>query len=1050
MSRKIIIWILVLIALVSSVSAVDYTGSPYNNGNLLALYPMNETTGTTTYDAENSYDGTITGATINQDGKEGKCYSFDGNDKVTFSDPIITSGNFSISAWIKTTMTSSGAIVSQFDYDGSNKGFEFGINRASGGGATSGRLHGFVGVTTTFTSMVATDINNGSWHHVVMLFNSVNESVGLYYNGDLLGWGSDYVSTLTMDSGNNMGIGYRTYLTGDTFFDGDIDEVNIYNELLTPTEIEQLYNLSGGGSPTNSSYEIFDIEKATYVTDFGQNNNYGSSSSIEARSDSTDAKIIYLEVDLTGYPHIINSELYLHTTSVDNDASYNLSVYKCDDTFTETTITWNNRDTEVTDCETTPITTANLDDIVDEEYLKLNITNAGNGVYTLKIQVEPLYSGSNIKTIFDSDDASSDTPYINFTYSNLSVEIESPKNNYQANTTTLDINFTVNSETLANCSLYINGSLNETQNNLNGSYQYNLINLVNGEYSYYITCDNDATSLTTDEQTFYIDQYSPTITPLMVGAYWSYNITYNINATDTFLYNISLVDSCGNSYTNSSITNPHTVDLVYNIASCDYGSQQTNITVCDAPNGTVLHCISEVYDWTKKSTLLIGVNLYDESVIQNYSVYLNGSLHGLTTGQYYYMENLSYEDIAVSVYPHNAEYQIKVVNITINETLQYYNFTLYHSNSLLIHIYNENDFSLIDSDDINLTYYYDNIGTINTTSNGTIYLKDLDAGAYILKFTSEAGYSDRYYYLTLSDRDSMELNAYLLPDYYSTLRNFVGYCEGSVEDDILLTFQKNYNNSYYTIAQRYTDDTGWAGVYLNPDTEYRGVFYKEDVGTFTLDFTPYNDPISFEICTGTGSQPYNWSNLFDKFDYIISPTNKYLNDSNTTFSFTLSSPDGYISSFGIKYNDSIYDTITGSPSGGTVSLIWDISDLVNIELYYWVNVSGEEELYELYSYYYYTNYTAGNTSFTSVVSDIKDESDANGLNPYWYYIIVTIISFIAMAGVHRFVRPYITAIMGLGVFIIASAPPLSLINWLYVVPMGAIIIGYALFMSRYS
>ena len=51
--------------------------------NPISYYYLDEASGTTAYDALGNYNGTNNGATVNQAGKVGKAYSFDGtNDRI--------------------------------------------------------------------------------------------------------------------------------------------------------------------------------------------------------------------------------------------------------------------------------------------------------------------------------------------------------------------------------------------------------------------------------------------------------------------------------------------------------------------------------------------------------------------------------------------------------------------------------------------------------------------------------------------------------------------------------------------------------------------------------------------------------------------------------------------------------------------------------------------------------------------------------------------------------------------------------------------------------
>ena len=70
------------------------------NTDLVLYYPLNETSGTTAEDVHGSYDGTTTGATVNQAGKVGTSYSFDGAGDWIDTNLAEIYDDYSLGAWI--------------------------------------------------------------------------------------------------------------------------------------------------------------------------------------------------------------------------------------------------------------------------------------------------------------------------------------------------------------------------------------------------------------------------------------------------------------------------------------------------------------------------------------------------------------------------------------------------------------------------------------------------------------------------------------------------------------------------------------------------------------------------------------------------------------------------------------------------------------------------------------------------------------------------------------------------------------------------------------
>lgn len=90
-----------------------------------------------------------------------------------------------------------------------------------------------------------TDLQVGSWYHIVGCFNQNTTAGSIYINGSpetisiIFPWTG---SILTSSSANNLIIGNRRLTTGSRNLDGELDDIRMYNKFLTPIEILSIYN----------------------------------------------------------------------------------------------------------------------------------------------------------------------------------------------------------------------------------------------------------------------------------------------------------------------------------------------------------------------------------------------------------------------------------------------------------------------------------------------------------------------------------------------------------------------------------------------------------------------------------------------------------------------------------------------------------------------------------------------------------------------------------------------------------------------------------------
>lgn len=222
--------------LISGVTKLDNYHIPFNGlvstTNLVAYYNLDETSGTTVTDSTNSYNGTNSGATVNQTGKIGKCYSFTTASVTKITSSVVFNTNFSISWWQKTNDASSGS---------------YQISICAGTGRTA-CFNCFIynnkfaiGCISNSVFESGTSATN-NWQHIVMIIEQATPAKCTLYcdNKKIINQ-----ATMSVNSISNFVIGVRPDNDGDRF-NGLIDEVGIWNRVLTSDEITALYNNGNG------------------------------------------------------------------------------------------------------------------------------------------------------------------------------------------------------------------------------------------------------------------------------------------------------------------------------------------------------------------------------------------------------------------------------------------------------------------------------------------------------------------------------------------------------------------------------------------------------------------------------------------------------------------------------------------------------------------------------------------------------------------------------------------------------------------------------------
>ncbi|MFV5696887.1 LamG-like jellyroll fold domain-containing protein [Flavobacterium sp. ZT3R17] len=205
---------------------------------LLAYYPF---TGNANDVSENGYNGTVTGATLTTDrfGNADKAYSFDAVS--SYIDAVIATipqNNTprTISGWFKTNTPNSNENLKAciFNYGSLSKAQRFALSIYS-----KGYLQTENGPDFSNDDFYVNNFNylSNDWYFFALTYDGTN--VSLFVNGN-------YVSgkTVSLNTINKtFRIGKR--IAGDTYneyFKGSIDDIGIWNRVLTQEEITGLYS----------------------------------------------------------------------------------------------------------------------------------------------------------------------------------------------------------------------------------------------------------------------------------------------------------------------------------------------------------------------------------------------------------------------------------------------------------------------------------------------------------------------------------------------------------------------------------------------------------------------------------------------------------------------------------------------------------------------------------------------------------------------------------------------------------------------------------------
>ena len=207
----------------------------------------------------NGHHGTPQGGvTFVSDSTRGQVASFNGVDGIInmgdVDDFEVLDGSMSFSAWFKTSIDDPNSMhilsmmKQQFNYDGYRLMIRG--NSTCSPNALDFNVNYDWGNEESLVVAALRRVNDGDWHHVCAVVDRTTETAHLYLDGvdDIGETGCSWLPNADSTGLGSSDSGSTSFLIGnrgtlDTYWNGEIDEVRIYDRALSQAEVDELINL---------------------------------------------------------------------------------------------------------------------------------------------------------------------------------------------------------------------------------------------------------------------------------------------------------------------------------------------------------------------------------------------------------------------------------------------------------------------------------------------------------------------------------------------------------------------------------------------------------------------------------------------------------------------------------------------------------------------------------------------------------------------------------------------------------------------------------------
>lgn len=214
---------------------------------LVGWWPFN---GNANDESGNGNDGVVNNAILDADrlNNPNSAYLFNGsNSSIVIGDPIdggfdMLGGPVSISLWLSTSESMLSSLVTKQNTAIPNSNGDYNLDMNALGEA---RMAMGFGEGQGAANVSGVLVNDNEWHHIVGTYTPV--SIELYVDGILATAGSSSISAPSTLLDSPQPLQFGTAVPNSTPLNGKLDDIGIWNRVLTPEEIAAIYSASSLG-----------------------------------------------------------------------------------------------------------------------------------------------------------------------------------------------------------------------------------------------------------------------------------------------------------------------------------------------------------------------------------------------------------------------------------------------------------------------------------------------------------------------------------------------------------------------------------------------------------------------------------------------------------------------------------------------------------------------------------------------------------------------------------------------------------------------------------
>jgi hypothetical protein len=220
--------------IVTTASGLVSSTDPFGDGSLIAKYELDGNAN----DTGGNYNGTVIGSVSYSSGKFNNAIVFPENSSsnyITTPYRLPLSTDFTCSAWVKlfNSPAQNEAIFTQSS-GGTGRSDILSVNKTTGGI--------YIGIGTTGNGASSNEAvpRDGEYHHLVVVRDTTNSTFKLYIDGTECTYSSNVNTGADIDNAD-LWIGRYASSSTNNQSPNSIDQIEIYNRALTPSEVNTLY-----------------------------------------------------------------------------------------------------------------------------------------------------------------------------------------------------------------------------------------------------------------------------------------------------------------------------------------------------------------------------------------------------------------------------------------------------------------------------------------------------------------------------------------------------------------------------------------------------------------------------------------------------------------------------------------------------------------------------------------------------------------------------------------------------------------------------------------